>query len=84
MPNCLLCYKDSGAQQYHAKCAKIFFGMSTMPELELNKQLLRSLADNTINQRISITGVQPKLSVSLEKNKGNNRLTIVGLWENIY
>ena len=80
MPNCLLCYKDAGSQQYHLRCAKRFFGIEAMPELTLNKQLLHELAEQTINQRISVTGVQPKLSVSLEKAKGNNRLTIVNLW----
>ncbi|WP_276348847.1 HipA domain-containing protein [Daejeonella sp. JGW-45] len=48
--------------------------------MELDNQLLRDLADQTINERIAITGVQPKLSVTLEKSKENNRLTIVGLW----
>jgi len=51
-----------------------------MPALELNKSLLKQLAEQTINQRIAITGVQPKLSVTLEKHKGTGRLTIVGLW----
>ena len=41
---------------------------------------LKDLADQTINKRIAITGVQPKLSVTLEKTGENNRLTIVGLW----
>jgi serine/threonine-protein kinase HipA len=80
MPNCLICYKDAGDQKYHTKCAKRFFGIEAMPELTLNKQLLMELAEQTINQRISVTGVQPKLSVSLEKAKGSNRLTIVSLW----
>lgn len=80
MSNCLLCYKDAGSQQYHAGCAKRFFGIEAMPELTLDKQLLHELAEQTINQRISVTGVQPKLSVSLEKAKGNNRLTIANLW----
>jgi serine/threonine-protein kinase HipA len=80
MPNCLLCYKDAGSQHYHSGCAKRFFGIEAMPELTLNKQLLNELAEQTVNQRISVTGVQPKLSVSLEKAKGNNRLTIVNLW----
>ncbi|HEX9510252.1 MAG TPA: HipA domain-containing protein [Puia sp.] len=80
MSNCLICYKDAGDQQYHTKCAKHFFGIEVMPELTLNKKLLKELAEQTINQRISVTGVQPKLSVSLEKAKGNNRLIIVNLW----
>jgi serine/threonine-protein kinase HipA len=51
-----------------------------MPELNLDRQLLKDLAEKAISQHIAVTGVQPKLSVTLEKNKGNGRLTIVGLW----
>lgn len=48
----------------------------------LDKQLLKELAEKTINQRIAVTGVQPKLSVALERIKDtqDTRLTIVGLW----
>ena len=80
MANCWFCYQDSGDKEYHEKCSKRFFGTAVPPKLELDNQLLRDLADQTINERIAITGVQPKLSVTLEKSKENNRLTIVGLW----
>jgi serine/threonine-protein kinase HipA len=80
MSNCWFCYQDSGNKEYHEKCSKKFFGTPFAPRLELNDQLLKELADQTINERIAITGVQPKLSVTLEKNKENTRLTIVGLW----
>lgn len=80
MANCWFCYQDSGDKEYHEKCSKKFFGISVAPKLELNDELLKKLANQTINDRIAITGVQPKLSVTLEKNKENTRLTIVGLW----
>ena len=81
MPNCLICYKDAGDKEFHEKCAKRFFKTTTMPELELDKKLLKHLAEETINKRIAITGVQPKLSLTLEKIGGTDtRLTIVGLW----
>src|ERR1700743_1054277 len=80
MANCWLCYQDAGEKEYHEKCSRDFFGTSTLPELELNNQLLKELAEQTINERIAVTGVQPKLSVTLEKTKENNRLAIVGLW----
>ncbi|WP_229206859.1 HipA domain-containing protein [Dyadobacter crusticola] len=67
-------------QQYHARCCKKFFGTSTLPELHLDKQILIDLATRTVNKRIAVTGVQPKLSVDLEKEIGGERLTIVGLW----
>ncbi|MCF6403685.1 HipA domain-containing protein [Chitinophaga filiformis] len=80
MPNCLFCYNDAGDQEYHGRCAKRFFNTETMPELTLDKQLLKDLAEKTISKHIAVTGVQPKLSVTLEKNTGNGRLTIVGVW----
>ncbi|WP_212002456.1 HipA domain-containing protein [Chitinophaga sp. HK235] len=83
MANCWFCYKDAGDKQYHNRCCVNFFGKQKVPELILDKQLLQQLAEKTINQRIAITGVQPKLSVTLENIDGNNqdsRLTIVGLW----
>lgn len=59
------------------------FGTTELPTLILDKKLLNELAKNTVNQRIAVTGVQPKLSVELEDVKGEGkRLTIVGLWGN--
>ena len=43
MPNCLICYKDAGDKEFHEKCAKRFFKTTTMPELELDKKLLKQL-----------------------------------------
>lgn len=80
MPNCFFCYKDAGTEYFHRKCCRNFFGTTQVPELELNDELLQELAYQTINERIAVTGVQPKLSVTLEKRKETNRLTIVGLW----
>lgn len=80
MKNCWFCYKDAGDSNYHPGCAKKFFGTTALPLLELDKAMLESLAKKTVNRRIAVTGVQPKLSLSLQKQKGNNRLTIVGLW----
>jgi serine/threonine-protein kinase HipA len=80
MANCLFCYHEAGENEYHGQCSKKFFGTSIPPVLELNNQLLKDLAEQTINTRIAITGVQPKLSVTLLKNHENTRLIIVGLW----
>jgi serine/threonine-protein kinase HipA len=46
---------------------------------------MKELAAKTVLQRISITGVQPKMSLTIEKMAGDprlSRLTIVGLWGN--
>ncbi|MDB5193954.1 MAG: type toxin-antitoxin system HipA family toxin, partial [Segetibacter sp.] len=80
MPNCWFCYKDAGNEEYHKSCSKKFFGTAEVPELKLDDKLLEELAERTVNKRIAVTGVQPKLSVTLEKTQGKDRLTIVGLW----
>lgn len=86
MKNCWFCYKNAGDANYHTACAKKFFGIEEVPLLTLDEQLLDALAKQTVNQRIAVTGVQPKLSVTLEKQKNHlpdqdkNRLTMVGLW----
>ena len=81
MANCLFCYQalDPGLT-YHGKCCKKFFGTDKLPELALNKALLDKLAEETVNKRIAITGVQPKLSLDLQNTVSGKRLTIVGLW----
>jgi serine/threonine-protein kinase HipA len=80
MPNCWFCYKDASDENYHPSCAKRFFGTKEIPALTLNDEILADLAKQTVNQRIAVTGVQPKLSVTLQKAEQQSRLTIVGLW----
>lgn len=80
MSNCWFCYKDAGDANFHPGCAKKFFGTTEIPALTLDDKLLEDLAKKTVNKRIAVTGVQPKLSVTLKKQKDKNRLTIVGLW----
>ncbi|MEJ2883560.1 HipA domain-containing protein [Pedobacter sp. GR22-6] len=81
MSNCFFCYKPVEAGSgYHKSCCKKFFGSAELPELKLNQKLLDELTAQTINKRIAITGVQPKLSLDLEPAKAGKRLTIVGLW----
>ncbi len=80
MANCLFCYQKVEAGTYHPACSKKFFGTTQVPLLELDKEKLNQLAQITVNERLAITGVQPKLSLSLEGEKGNKRLTLVGLW----
>jgi serine/threonine-protein kinase HipA len=80
MANCLFCYKPVEAGDYHPNCSKKFFGTTTVPTLDLDKEKLERLAQITVNERLALTGVQPKLSLTLDGDKGNRRLTLVGLW----
>lgn len=80
MSNCLFCYETLETGTYHAKCSKKFFGTTQVPILELDKEKLEKLAQITVNERLALTGVQPKISLSLHSENANKRLTIVGLW----
>lgn len=80
MINCLFCYKPVETGDYHPSCSKKFFGITQVPALELDHEKLNKLAQITVNERLALTGVQPKISLSLNGEKGNKRLTLVGLW----
>jgi len=80
MTNCLFCYQPIETGEYHPVCSKKFFGTTQVPVLELDQEKLNKLAQITVNERLALTGVQPKISLSLSGEKGNKRLTLVGLW----
>ncbi|WP_121965740.1 HipA domain-containing protein [Myroides sp. N17-2] len=80
MNNCLFCYQPVELGNYHSTCSKKFFGTAVVPALELDQEKLNQLAQITVNERLALTGVQPKISLSLKGEQGNKRLTLVGLW----
>ena len=62
MNKCYFCYEPTNLDlSYHTKCCKKFFGTAQLPELDLDEEILSELARETVNNRIAITGVQPKL-----------------------
>lgn len=80
---CLCCgetLKDE-EQFYHARCMKKLFQSSRIPALNYTQSELNTLARKTIMDRVSVPGVQPKLSLHLEKGNHDHysRLTLVGL-----
>src|ERR1043166_7981125 len=81
---CLYCYQDldSGELDFHPACSKKIFASPQPPEIEFSMKDLDAMAEKIIRAQSAITGVQPKLSLDLEKsgNKGAlQRLTIVGI-----
>lgn len=80
MSNCLFCYHPLETGEYHPACCKKFFGTSQAPALELDREKLNQLAQIRVNERLALTGVQPKISLSLNNEDGNKQLTLVGLW----
>lgn len=79
---CLYCYKDleEGQKDFHPRCARKFFGTEEAPLLEYRHEDLDRLAEEVIRSQTSLTGVQPKLSLNLDRDEVTPRLTIVGLW----
>lgn len=82
MCKCLYCYRPilKGEKDMHPACIKKFFGTTTLPVLDYTTEQLDQLAMQIIQEKTSLTGVQPKLSLHLNEHGGSKRLTIIGLW----
>lgn len=80
--NCLYCYQQLDGQiDFHEKCSKQFFGTSESPKLDNTLEEMADLAKQVVERSVAVPGVQPKLSMSIIKEKSNkaeNRLTVVG------
>ncbi len=82
MEKCLYCYQPLKEEEkdFHPSCAKKMFGTAQSPIIDFDLKQLEELAKQIIIKSVAVTGVQPKLSLDLEKHKGElSRLTIVGL-----
>ena len=82
MCKCLFCYKElnEGERDFHSRCARKFFGTNTAPTMDYTRKDMDRLAEQIIRSQTTLTGVQPKLSLNLQKHEGSQRLTVVGLW----
>ncbi len=78
----MYCYKDlNDGVDFHQKCSMAFFGTKTAPLLPYTLGQMSELAKQVVERRVSVPGVQPKLSMSLvqEARDMDSRLTIVGV-----
>lgn len=79
---CLCCNKElkNKTDYWHKSCIKSFFGTDTFPKIEItsSNNMLRQYAEDLIENKDSITGVQRKLSLHLSKENNDHRLTLVG------
>ena len=84
MAKCLYCYKElnEGEKDFHKACSKKMFGAPSVPELPYTRENLTDLAKQVIRSQTTLTGVQAKLSLDINKGGRNesDRFTIVGLW----
>ena len=84
---CLYCYQilKNEDTDFHPKCSQEFFGTTTPPVLDYGNEQMQELAKEIVIRRVTVTGVQPKLSLTIERIPGDpkySRFTIVGLWGN--
>jgi serine/threonine-protein kinase HipA len=86
---CLFCYTklEPGQVDFHPACSRKMFGKPQPPVLPYTEEQMLELGEKVIKSQIAVTGVQPKLSLDIEKSPGGNsetkmrgRFTIVGLW----
>lgn len=87
--NCLYCYNklETGLIDYHPACSRKIFGKPEPPVLPYTEDQMLQLGEQVIKSQVAVTGVQPKLSLDIEKSvrlkegqKIPQRFTIVGLW----
>jgi len=82
---CLYCYQELEKEtaDFHEKCSRKFFGSPEPPLLDYSIEQMQDLAQEIVTRSVTVTGVQPKLSLELQPPAGDpkrSRLTIVGLW----
>lgn len=88
MNKCLLCYKQIEDEEFieyefHKSCSRKFFGKNVPPILDYTQNEMLELAEKVVKSQRTVTGVQPKLSMSSSKMTDDSaieRFTIVGLW----
>ena len=84
MSKCLYCYQelDEGQVDFHPSCARKFFGNDTSPILPYTRDNMTELAKQVIRTSTSVTGVQAKMSLDVNRGGKNEpaKFTIVGLW----
>jgi serine/threonine-protein kinase HipA len=69
MGRCLFCYNELGKEtnEFHPSCSKKIFGTLIPPELPYSEDNLLQLAEKVIKSQTAVTGVQPKLSLHIDK-----------------
>ena len=84
MSKCLYCYQEleEGQVDLHPACARKFFGSETAPVLPYTRDNMAELARQVIRTSSSVTGVQAKMSLDVNRCGKNEpaKFTIVGLW----
>ena len=82
-PRCKICLEALGGDEidYHPACCRRLFGGPQPPRLPFTWAELNSLAEQVVRSHVAVPGVQPKLSLHLERGgaRDGGRFTLVGL-----
>ena len=81
---CLCCNKEINnpteqekINSWHSHCIKQFFGVTSMPIIDISEKQLEELANSTVTKGLTVPGVQKKLSLHLDAEDKSARFTIV-------
>ena len=78
--NCLCCGKPLRTENetgWHKACIKRFFMTETLPEIDIDEQVLTQLATESIQKGYTVPGVQKKMSLHLFSQTKKPRLTLI-------
>ena len=87
MSRCLYCYQpllEVAEPGYHPACSRKLFGKAMPPAFPYTEAEMLDLAEAVVRQHITVTGVQPKLSLTVAPAGGAGRFTIVGALDGEY
>jgi len=74
---CQACLLPAEAD-FHPKCSMELFGAPVPPEAAMDLEGIEGMAVESANQKLSVAGVQRKLSVGTLREGNRTRLTVVG------
>lgn len=73
-----------GKLRIHATCKENIWPAEQPFSLPFSVTDIEDLAKQNVNERVTVPGVQPKLSLNFDKNKQDDRITIVGALQGNY
>lgn len=78
MHRCLSCGKEiKKKESFHPSCLRKLFGVNYLPDIDLSLREVSIKAQQMVG-KLSISGVQPKLSISLNKKNKKLKVTAEG------
>lgn len=80
MSTCLCCgkpLKNNENHGWHESCIKRFFGVKTMPLINIDENALEAIASKNAHQGFTVPGVQKKLSLHLSVEGKDKRMTLL-------